>query len=647
MRAGADATHPATFDLGRLLRVFAALSVLLLAALAMAPVRARLTEWRSVQSTYNRQARRAGVAPIPISLRQIWKPQLATVDRCTSCHLAADRAAPLAANKLFAAHPPVSHEPREMGCTICHGGQGRATTAAAAHGAAKFCDDLMLPRGSFEAGCGNCHSGLKVGAAKLVQAGRKIIDGARCGDCHRIGFERAPDLSAVGLRGFQTNWHIRHIERSATANAGPWATSFAPLANDEVVAVNEALLANIGAPRLMAGKSLAYRIGCRGCHRIGGIGGDDGPDLSDEGQKQVADLPFAQVAGPRTLDNWLRQHFLDPARVVAKSEMPNLGLSREEADLLTVYVLSLRQRPLPEELVPPDRLRTERLGERDFAGDGESVYGVFCTACHGSRGEGRKFSSLTSVFPAIGEPEFLAVADDSFLRKTLATGRPGRRMAAWGTKPGGLRAQEIDAVIAFLRTLEPTPPTAAEVSAAPLDREGGDRLFADLCSRCHGPGGMGSAVAPPLGAIDNPVTADDSRIYGTVTTGVAGTAMGSFRWLDATALRALIASVRNLPPTPAKRTGWAPQRGDPAKGGEIFAKHCVSCHGPHGESPDAPALANRAFLSAASDGYLIATILRGRGPTKMPHFGEPAPDHPQLTPAEVADLVAFIRSLAR
>src|SRR5207249_3081852 len=124
---------------------------------------------------------------------------------------------------------------------------------------------------------------------------------------------------------------------------------------------------------------------------------DDGPDLSDEGRKLSADLPFAHVSGPRTLPNWLKQHFLDPPRVVQGSQMPNLGFTDHEADLLTLYVLSLRARIIPEGLAPRDRVRAQRLGERDFATDGESLFGVFCAACHGPQGVGRKFATLTSV----------------------------------------------------------------------------------------------------------------------------------------------------------------------------------------------------------------------------------------------------------
>ncbi len=638
-----DDLHPTDLKIAPLLWVFAVLSVVVLVALAVAATRATFSEWRTVQKSYNRAARQARIAEIPVSIKQIWKPELDVVDRCASCHLATDGATPIPAQALFAAHPAIPHEPRELGCTACHGGQGQATTSQAAHGDAKLGVEPMLPRGFYEAGCGTCHSNLKVGQAKLVEKGSTLVETTHCHDCHRAGGD--PDLSTIGLHGFRPDWHTKHIEHSSTAQTGPWATSFTPLADDEVAAVDEFLRGQVGAPRLMAGKAFAYQHGCLGCHRIGGVGGDDGPDLSNEGRKATADFPFAQVPGPRTLPNWLKKHFLDPAKVVPNSRMPNLGFSDPEAELLTLYVLSLQMREIPEGLAPRDRVRGLRLGERDFATDGESLFGVFCAACHGPRGEGRKFATLKSVFPAIGEAEFLAVADDNFLRKTLMNGRPGRRMPAWGTKDGGLRPAEIDAIITYLRTLEPKPPTAEEVNAAPIDRVKGDALFADICSPCHGKTGEGSAVAPPLASVDNPVTHDDNRIYGTITIGVGGTAMGSFRRLDAASLHSLIATVRALPPVETKRTGWAAKRGEPVRGGRVFAAECVRCHGAHGEGVEAPALANAAFQTAATDGYLTATTLRGRGATKMPHFGTPAVEHPQLSPDQVVDLIAFLRTL--
>ncbi len=48
-----DEIHPTELNVTRLLRVFAAMAVLVCAALAFAPVRAHFTEWRAAQKRYN------------------------------------------------------------------------------------------------------------------------------------------------------------------------------------------------------------------------------------------------------------------------------------------------------------------------------------------------------------------------------------------------------------------------------------------------------------------------------------------------------------------------------------------------------------------------------------------------------------------
>ena len=325
--------------------------------------------------------------------------------------------------------------------------------------------------------------------------------------------------------------------------------------------------------------------------------------------------------------------------------MPQLGLSAEEAGLVTVYLLSLRARPLPEALLPADRVRTSRLGERDFASDGATLFGVFCAACHGLVGEGRKFVFTPQLFPALRNPVFLALADDGFLRRTIALGRPGRHMPSWG-KQGSLLPAEIDALVAYLRSLE--PPAPVFVPGPPASTELGERVFAESCSPCHGPAGEGSGLAPPLAARDNEVTTTDERIYGTLAAGVSGTAMGSFRTLGADQLRSVSAAVRALPRLDLSRAGWKARPGDSKRGAGLYQEHCARCHEPEKGQLESkgPFLLNPSFLSVAGDGYLVGTIIRGRPGREMPVFGVGDKDNARLDPVSVADVVAFLRSKA-
>ena len=110
-----------------------------------------------------------------------------------------------------------------------------------------------------------------------------------------------------------------------------------------------------------------------------------------------------------------------------------------------------------------------------------------------------------------------------------------------------------------------------------------------------------------------------------------------------------------LPECPATGLRSAPVpafaiAGDAPRGAVSFARRCADCHAaaPDQREPGAPTNAPRLdcaeWLAATSDGYLYEAI--NRGPGKFGHGGQP-PLGEQIPPAEIADLVAYLRSLAR
>jgi len=272
-----------------------------------------------------------------------------------------------------------------------------------------------------------------------------------------------------------------------------------------------------------------HTLGCRGCHKVGGVGGDDGPDLTHVGEKDPGRLDFSHVAGRHTFAAWLAEHFRSPAALVPGSAMPVLGLDESEIDFLTYYMLSLRRSNVPEAFWPKDRIRAERFGEREFATDGATLYGSFCAACHGPRGEGMRYAGMPA-FPAIGNPDFLALADDAFITATVTHGRPGRRMPAWGEKEGGLHPAEIAEVVRYVRAyaggvaVEPDPRPRRWVTG---DVNEGARLYAMNCALCHGDKGQGAEGV----ALANKVllaSASDTYLVETVRRGRRGTTMQGF-----------------------------------------------------------------------------------------------------------------------
>ncbi len=84
----------------------------------------------------------------------------------------------------------------------------------------------------------------------------------------------------------------------------------------------------------------------------------------------------------------------------------------------------------PTSRVLIDRVRAEKLSEREFATDGATLYGTFCAACHGQGGEGMRYPGM-APFPAIGNPagqiwDDPANYDDVFVEQEmhLVVGKP-------------------------------------------------------------------------------------------------------------------------------------------------------------------------------------------------------------------------------
>jgi len=130
---------------------------------------------------------------------------------------------------------------------------------------------------------------------------------------------------------------------------------------------------------------------------------------------------------------------------------------------------------------------------------GKELFEDNCEACHQADAIGQP-----GVAPSLTTPELLSIASDKFLISTIADGRDGTSMAAFGED---LKPDEIKAIVAFLRSQEIGPNRSAEVDAQP-DAHGDPRLgkqwFNDICSTCHGvngngyeAGGTGTAIGLP------------------------------------------------------------------------------------------------------------------------------------------------------
>jgi cytochrome c oxidase cbb3-type subunit 3 len=207
----------------------------------------------------------------------------------------------------------------------------------------------------------------------------------------------------------------------------------------------------------------------------------------------------------------------------------------------------------------------------------------------------------------------------------------------------------VHSAIGIVLLLMTTAPTAD----ASKPRPSGARLYADHCSACHGSDGRGG-VGVPLALPSFLASVDDAYLIRTIRLGRPGRVMPAFSQLTDPEVAAIVAHLRSWsnrkPPGPS---GAQRVRGDVAHGEKLYAAHCASCHGGHGEGGHgtgvtmsrprsapilAPALNNSGFLAAASDSLIKNTLMQGRQGTPMVSFLTRG-----LTEKDIDNVVAYVR----
>lgn len=303
------------------------------------------------------------------------------------------------------------------------------------------------------------------------------------------------------------------------------------------------------APLLALGRQLFVERGCQACHKLDGVGGQLGPTLDGEGLKTRHQVPMARITGEHTLANWLKQHFDQPQKIVPGSQMRPPRLTAKENDALTIYMLSLQRRDLPQTYIAPDRIAelNQTLHHKEVRGD--VLYNRFCVQCHGEGSYGAWDPFFHKFMPAVRGPGLRSVADRDYLRAALEKGRPGTLMPAWGKSGGGLTSEQLDSLVNFLA---PGTAKVRNPSSVPPRRgepRRGAELFGQLCAGCHGK----NQLAPALGNAVFQSTASDEFIVRTIRRGRPDTAMPAFQHEGADSLtddeiEHLLAFLRSLGP---------------------------------------------------------------------------------------------------
>ena len=132
--------------------------------------------------------------------------------------------------------------------------------------------------------------------------------------------------------------------------------------------------------------------------------------------------------------------------------------------------------------------------------DFKTLYAENCAACHGTEGRG-------GAAIALADPVYLAIVDDSSMRKVIANGVHGTSMPAFAQSAGGmLTDKQLDTISSEIRSRWSRPGILTGVDAPSYaakssgDAQRGETSYRTYCSSCHGPQGQGG---PKGSAITN------------------------------------------------------------------------------------------------------------------------------------------------
>jgi sulfur oxidation c-type cytochrome SoxX len=527
-------------------------------------------KWEQHQTAYFEQAKMDGRSP-QIQQAIVTSFGDTRVDRCTTCHIAADdprfagHAEPLKTHPYSAAMGDVQrngkwerrHKFSDFGCTVCHDGQGRGLETKYSHGEDEFWPDPLLGyvtqanwrkdfaghlkgKAYMEANCAQCHTEEDFAGTPHVNRGRKLFYAMNCYGCHKIdGMSEGtlgPDLTEAGKK-----FKVDYLWESIVEPRANLTTSFMPkfnLSDEDVQSLviflksrrgvnfaetsldrykaheaNVAVVIPPGTAGEKAGEQLLSDRACTACHKLHDKDGGIAPDLSYEGL--IRD------------DQWLMDHFKNPRSREPDSIMPSFRFPDEDFQHLSAYLASLK--------TPPPAMTAEE------------TYKTLCSRCHGEKGDGNgKVAWYLDPYPRdFTKAAFMNSKPRERFVNSIMQGVPGTSMPPWSKALGEERANGVLSYVLTTFTKEPQRelkarklPERNPVAVSVESEARGQKIFEQRCTGCHGKKADGKGpnsldILPRPRNLRNSAFVEklaDQRAFESILYGVQGTAMPA--WID-------------------------------------------------------------------------------------------------------------------
>jgi mono/diheme cytochrome c family protein len=180
-----------------------------------------------------------------------------------------------------------------------------------------------------------------------------------------------------------------------------------------------------------------FKTNCTACHQADGKGkAGFAPNINN--------IDFLSIADDALIKNFILEGRAGTSMMSYKN-MPNVA---DNIDDLVAYMRSWEKEFELAKVTPVDA-HWKSSGD---AANGGKLFQEFCMYCHGADGEGYASGGAGT---AIGNPAFLSLVSDDYIKQTLILGRNGTAMKSFAGAKGvaHMTDSDMDDVVKYLREL--------------------------------------------------------------------------------------------------------------------------------------------------------------------------------------------------